>query len=222
MAGRLVLIHTLHPLIDTFKQLSDALLPGVWITHILDEPLLEQVRQRGELAAEDSERVLSHVLIAADIGADAVLVTCSTVSPCVDDIQPRVKIPVNKIDEAMMHQAVKVGTRIGVVATAETTLEPTRYLLQEEANHLNKSIEIKMTLVEGALPALLTGQGALHDRLVKEATLKLAESMDVIVLAQASMARVLSVISESERQVPVLSSPHLALEQLRPILAVEA
>lgn len=221
MARRLVLVHTLPPLIDAFMQLGDALLPGVRITHILDEPLLEQVRQRGELAAEDSERVLSHVLIAADIGADAVLVTCSTVSPCVDDVRPRVKIPVKKIDEAMITQAVKVGARIGVVATAETTLEPTRGLLQEEANRLNKPIEIKMTLVEGALPALMTGQGALHDRLVKEATLELAKSMDVIVLAQASMARVLAQISESECQAPVLSSPHLALEQLRPILAVE-
>jgi Asp/Glu/hydantoin racemase len=222
MAGRVVLIHTIPFLIDVFKHLGDNLLPGVWITHILDEPLLEQVRQRGELAAEDSERLLSHVLIAADIGADAVLVTCSTVSPCVDDVRPQVKIPVKKIDEAMIAQAVKVGKRIGVVATAETTLEPTRRLLQEEASRLNKPIEVKMALVEGALPALMRGEGSLHDRLVTEATLELAKSMDVIILAQASMARVLAQISESECQAPVLSSPHLALEQLRPILAVEA
>jgi Asp/Glu/hydantoin racemase len=222
MAGKLVLVHTLPPLINAFEQLADELLPGVIISHILDETLLERVRQRGELAAEDSERLLSHVLIAADIGADAVLVTCSTVSPCVDDIRPQVIIPVNKIDEAMITKAVKVGPRIGVVATAGTTLEPTRRLLQEEAARQNKPIEIKMALVEGALPALVTGQDALHDRLVKEATLELAKSMDVIILAQASMARVLAQISESECQAPVLSSPHLALEQLRPILAVEA
>lgn len=222
MVGRLVLIHTIPLLIDAFKQLGDTLLPGVRITHILDEPLLERVRQRGEIAAEDSERLLSHVLIAADIGADAVLVTCSTVSPCVDDVQQQVKIPVIKIDEAMITQALKVGERIGVVATAETTLEPTRCLLQEEAARLNRTIEIKMVLVEGALPALVTGQDALHDRLVKEATLELAKSMDVIILAQASLARVVAQISESECQAPVLSSPHLALEQLRSILAIEA
>lgn len=220
MAGKLVLVHTLPPLIDVFRQLGNAMLPGVRITHILDEPLLEQVRQRGELSAEDSERVLSHVLIAANTGADAVMITCSTVSPCVDDVQPRVKIPVKKIDEAMIKQAVRLGMRIGVVATAESTLEPTRCLLLEEAEAQNKSIEITMVLAEGALPALLAGQGTVHDHLVKEATLELAESMDVIVLAQASMARVLSAISESEYQVPVLSSPHLALEQLRTILAV--
>jgi hypothetical protein len=42
--------------------------------------------------------------------------------------------------------------------------------------------------------------------------------VDVIVLAQASMARVLDVIPESERGVPILSSPHLALEQVEPYL----
>ncbi len=221
MAGRVVLVHTLPPLIDVFKNLAESLLPGVWISHILDEPLLEQVQQRGDLAAEDSQRLLSHVRIATSIGADAVLVTCSTVSPCVDEIQPRIKIPVKKIDEAMISQAVKSGRRIGVIATARTTLEPTRYLLQEEANRLKRPVEVEMTLVEEALPALMKGQGEMHDRLLKEAILVLAKDSDVIVLAQASMARVLPEITISECPVPVLSSPHLALEQLRSVLAAE-
>ena len=75
-----------------------------------------------------------------------------------------------------------------------------------------------MVLAENALPALLAGDSTTHDSLVKAAVLELAQRVDVIVLAQASMARVLDVMSESEGGVPILSSPHLALEQVEPYL----
>jgi hypothetical protein len=39
-----------------------------------------------------------------------------------------------------------------------------------------------------------------------------------VVLAQASIARVLAVIPESARLAPVLSSPHLALAQIKTLL----
>ena len=61
MTGKLVLVHTVPPLIETFSRLGAELLPGVKLVHILDEPLLEQVSQRGELAEADSERLLSHL-----------------------------------------------------------------------------------------------------------------------------------------------------------------
>jgi Asp/Glu/hydantoin racemase len=38
--------------------------------------------------------------------------------------------------------------------------------------------------------------------------------VDVIVLAQASMARVVENLSKEERRVPILSSPRLAVEYL--------
>jgi len=217
-AKRLILIHTISPLLDVFKKLGAELLPDVQLMHVLDEPLLERVRQRGQLAPEDSTRLQTHVAVAEEIGADAILVTCSTVSPCVDDVRPGANIPVMKIDEAMVAEAVANGARIGVVATNATTLEPTRQLLEAQAKVAAKAIEVKLVLVEDALPALLSGDGTTHDKLVKKAVLELADQVDVVVLAQASMARVLNVIPESERPVPILSSPHLALERVRDLL----
>jgi Asp/Glu/hydantoin racemase len=115
----------------------------------------------------------------------------------------------------MVARAVASGARIGVVATNPATLEPSARLLNEQAARAGKSIEVELKLVEHAFAAVLAGDGATHDRLVRQAVLDLAPSVDVIVLAQASMARVLDVLPESERPVPVLSSPHLALEQAR-------
>jgi Asp/Glu/hydantoin racemase len=123
-----------------------------------------------------------------------------------------------KIDAAMIEQAVATGAKIGVVATNRTTMEPTRQMLQSQAKELGKDIEVELLLVENALTALLKGDGATHDRLVRDAVLDMMGRADVVVLAQASMARVLDVIPQEERKVPVLSSPHLALGRLREML----
>ena len=218
MSSTVVLIHTVTPLLAVFDQLGAEVLPGVRLFRVLDEPLLERVRRRGKLAEEDVARLADHVADAAAIGADAVLVTCSTVSPAVDLIAAAAPIPVIKIDEAMIAKAVDLGRRIGVIATNPTTLEPTRRLLLAEGARRAKVIEVELVLVEGALPALLAGDGETHDALVKKAVSEMVQRSDVVVLAQASTARVLAVIPERERTVPILSSPHLALAQLKALL----
>jgi hypothetical protein len=73
-------------------------------------------------------------------------------------------------------------------------------------------------MVEGALPALLRGDGAAHDLLVRQALLGLARRCDVIVLAQASTARVLASFNPSDAGARILSSPHLALREAAALL----
>lgn len=218
MTKLLVLVHTISPSLATFDSRCDELLPGVKRMHILDEPLLECIRKRGHLAPQDSERMHAHLAIAEQIGADAVLVTCSSVSPCVDDVCSEIAIPVVRIDDAMIEQALIMGTRISVVATSETTLEPTRQRLQAEADRLGRQIQVELGLAVNALPALIAGDSATHDRLVRKAVLEKMEHADLIVLAQASMDRVLQAIPEAERRVPVLSSPRLAIDRVARVL----
>jgi Asp/Glu/hydantoin racemase len=219
MSHCLVLVHTVAPLLEVFNRLTAEILPGVKVFHIMDEPMLERVKRRGGLADADGERLTQHVAGAAAIGADVVLVTCSTISPVVDMIRSAVPIPVLKIDEAMIREAVGLGNRIGVIATAPTTLEPTRWLLEAEAARQGKTLTTEPVLVEGAIAALFAGDGETHDRLVSRAALELAARSDVVVLAQASMARALTVMPEEQRPAPILSSPHLALAQIAALLA---
>jgi Asp/Glu/hydantoin racemase len=218
MADLLVLVHTVPPLIEVFNHLAADILPGVRVLHVLDEPLLEHVRQRGRLATEDAFRLATHAQEAARIGAAAMLVTCSTVSPCVDEVRNQAELPVLRIDEVMIREAVQTGALVGVIATNRTTLEPTRQLLLAEAARVGKRIEVKSVMVEGALPALLSGDGATHDHLVLQAVVELAKRAEVVVLAQASIARVVSVLPQDALPVPVLSSPHLALRQVAELL----
>ena len=215
MSRLLVLLHTVSPLVEEFNRLAAVLPEGVELRHVLDEPLLERVRQRGHLAPEDSGHVQVHAAMAAQIGARAMLVTCSTISPCVDEVRSLVKLPVFKIDEAMASEAIRRGSRIGVLATAPITLESTQASLLAQARACGKTVEIETVAVEEAMAALMRGDGATHDNLVREAALQLAERVDVVVLAQASMARVMAVLPEGCCPAAVLSSPHSALQQLR-------
>jgi Asp/Glu/hydantoin racemase len=214
MTDRLILVHTVPPLVDVFNRLGAELLPHIELMHIVDEPLRVLERQPDHLTGEILARLVSHLALAERVGASAALVTCSTLSPIVAEVRPEFTIPVMAIDEAMIAQAVATGSKIGVIATAASTLEPTRQLLRARAGVVGKEVEVEMVLAENALPALLAGDSTTHDSLVKGSVLELSQRVDVIVLAQASMTRVLDVMSESERGVPILSSPHLALEQV--------
>ena len=62
------------------------------------------------------------------------------------------------------------------------------------------------------------GDGATHDALVSAALLNLMSEVDVVVLAQASMARVLETMDPATLRVPVLSSPELAVQRVAEIL----
>ena len=219
MTQTVVFVHTVQPLLPVFSQLGAELLPGVKLYHILDEPMLERVKRRCGLTTEDGARLAEHIKGAVAINADAALVTCSTISPVVDMIRTSAAIPVLKIDEAMIREAVGLGRRVGVIATAATTLEPTRSLLEAEAARQGTTVTTELVLVEGAIAALFAGDGEIHDRLVSRAALEVAGRSDVVVLAQASMARALAVMPEEHRPAPILSSPHLALRQIKELLA---
>ena len=127
-------------------------------------------------------------------------------------------VPVLRVDQPMADRAVAIGKRIGVIATLSTTLEPTADLIQRRAAHASKQIELTSRLVEGAFEALMAGDGATHDTKVATALKELSQHVDVIVLAQASMARVVESLKAEDKSVPILTSPGIAIEYLATIL----
>ena len=219
MAQKVVLIHTVSSLIELFEVLFKEILPSVQTIHIADEILLTQILERKGLSPAIYRRVAEHVIAAEMIGASIVLCTCSSISPCAEAVRPLVSIPVLKVDEPMVDRAIELGAIIGVVATASVTLKPTIELVWERAAMVGKQVEAKPVLCKGAYDALFTGNPATHDQIVIGYLRELMTEVDVILLAQASMARVLDAVPAGERRVPVLSSPRLAVERVRDVLA---
>lgn len=209
----LALLHTSPVLVPTFTQLAAELLPERPIFHLVDESLIKNTIAAGHLTTLTARRVLGHVESAAQAGAGAVLVTCSSIGEAVAASRFFVDVPVFRIDEAMAEQAVARATRIGVAATLSTTLQPTLTLLQQTAQAQGKTVELVPTLCEGAFAAVLAGQTETHDALVSQALQSLLGQVELVVLAQASMARVLGAVNAGGK--PILASPRLAMERLQ-------
>ncbi|MDV3126026.1 aspartate/glutamate racemase family protein [Mycobacterium sp. 21AC1] len=209
---RLGLVHTVSQLAPTFAELAGELLPGVETTVIADELLLKRTIRDGVVDDMTRDRLRGHVAALADFGADAVLVTCSSVGAVVDEIAPGADVPVLRVDRAMAERAVTLGACVGVLATLPTTLEPTTKLVEAAAGEAGRAVKVVARLCDGAFAALSHGDGARHDAIIAEELDRLAAEVDVVVLAQASMARIAA--GRPAGGTPVLSSPRLAMERL--------
>lgn len=205
------LLHTVPGLAATFDAALAASAPGTQFLHIVDASLLADAVRTG-VTPEVTERVARHVGYLAGAGAEAILVTCSSIGEAVEAAAADQGVPVLRVDAPMAADAVsragEAGAAAGrtgeivVLATLEATLGPTGRLISREAAGAN--VRVEAHVVDGALQARNAGDLPTHDTLIREAVLTAADHADVIVLAQASMA---GAVAGTSTAIPVLTSP---------------
>lgn len=218
MSTRIGLLHTVPALANAFQRDIDAARDGLELMHIVDASLLDTAIREG-VTAEVNERVAAHVAYLQRSGAQAILVTCSSIGESVEAAAGSASIPVLRVDAAMAAAAVETAVRqrgdedrpgrIAVLATLQATLGPTGRLLQRAA--AGQNVQVDATVVDGAAAARADGRPDEHDRLIATAVRDSAGHADVIVLAQASMAEA---IADLEIGVPVLTSPRSGIASL--------
>ena len=210
----LAMIHTHPGLIPVFDALVGRELGGWEAFNILDESLLRNTIRDRALSVATQRRTISLIWNAVDGGADAVIVTCSSLGKAVDAARPLCPVPVFRIDEGMALAAVAAGARIGVLATLSTTLDPTSDLILRVAAQQQIACSLVQSVAVGAFVRLVAGDVAGHDALVAKALRDVAPQVDVIVLAQASMARALAAVQAELGNMPVLTSPDLGMKHI--------
>ncbi len=164
--------------------------PEIEIFNIMDDSLLSETLKEGTITSAVAGRILNYVYSAERAGADAVMVTCTSVNEAAKYARRFSKIPVFNIDEPVAKIAIDAGSRIGVLATLPTSPKATIRLLNEEAQRINKKIDVIPFVVEGAFDILVSGDRKKHDEMVADALYKLAQKVDVITFAQISMSLV--------------------------------
>jgi aspartate/glutamate racemase len=214
---KLAIIHTTAATVDSLKALSAEVLPDRELINFVDDSILPQLAQNGANLADVEERLIQYARFAEQVGADIILEACSSVGELVSKMQAVVSIPIVRIDEAMAEEAVQRGTRVGVAATLQTTLQPTTRLLQRKAEAIGKHVDVEPVLIEGAYQKLMAGDRDGHDNLLVEKLSELALVTDVVVLAQASMARVLPRLSTHDQD-KILVSPPRAMAQIKSMI----
>lgn len=212
-----VAVHTALAMVEPVKHLFRENLADVRLINIVDDSLIQDVIRAGKVPEPVRKRLISYYQAAVDAGADVIFNTCSSVGDVAIEARDSLPVPLVKIDDAMARQAVREYSRIGVMATLPTTLEPTRRLIARFAAEMSADVEIVEGLAEGAFQSLMDGNMGDHDRLVLRTALDLAGRVDVYVLAQGSMARVEDAITEKTGK-PVLTSPLTGTLEVKSVL----
>jgi len=212
----LVIINTNTLTLDMLNSLAAKILPDVELINIVDDSLLQEAKVYGV-----TPRVLSkmsmYVQCAEKSGADIILNQCSSVGDAVEILRGMVNVPYIKIDEPMAKKAVEIGTNIAVIGTVASTLKPSCALIEKTAAQMGKEVNVKPCLLDGVIELLATEEGKIkHDELLAEEVYRQAEENDVVVLAQASMSRIVPKLKET--RVPVLASPEIAFNEIKRML----
>lgn len=216
---RVCVLHTVAALPAVFDPLLREEAPGVRPYHMVDESLLADTIAHGPLP-RTTARLASHIRHAEAAGARAVLVTCSSIGPAAEQVRPLVSIPIFRVDAPMAAEAVRTGPRVGVLATLDSTLEPTAALIRRQAAESGAEITLTASTCEGAYQARIQGRPEEHDALIAAEARRLAAETDVLVLAQASMAAAVGTLPPGALGVPVLTSPRTGTAQLAALGAV--
>ena len=193
MTISLAVIHASPAAIAPVREFFVAEAPEFQLTNLLDDGLLRMFAASDYLAAE--HQLLALIALAVSTyKAEAVLNTCSGVPrDSMQRIREAAAIPVIKIDEPMAEAAKAAGRRIGILYTFAPTLKPTTALLQSPDHEL--------------FPQLV-------DSDIVQAAQDLAPGVDVIVLAQVSMAHHAEAIHKATGK-PTLNSLAPVLAALR-------
>src|SRR5581483_5300913 len=157
-----------------FTKLCAEYLPDVTVFHMVDESLIKDTIRNGHVRPVTNRRLLGMLGSAQDAGADAILVTCSSIGEGVKIGQGLIDVPVLRVDEAMAEKAVAAGVQV----------------------------ELVPSLCEGAFEAVLAGDTATHDRILTRALQEDMRGVDVVALAQASMARVVEAMGPGMLPMP--------------------
>ena len=216
---RIACIDTVYSVIDSFNQQLRDGIPGDFLIHTMYDDFLATdpaPGQSGKFTPINHQRLRLDMQAQALTGADIIVVTCSTLSPSVRLLRGEFNVPVVAIDDAVVNEAVATGTKIGLMATAKSTVAPSTSAIEAAAEAAGKEIDLKVLYNEDAILALKSGDQATHDRLVLEMADQLKDR-DVIVLAQASTAYMEQAVAERSG-VTTLSSPERCIAQLRQMM----
>ncbi|MEX2518092.1 MAG: hypothetical protein WD969_02030 [Paracoccaceae bacterium] len=175
-------IACLHTLEANAALFDAACPPGVTLVHGLREDLLKRAIERGEADEEIIEETAAALrALAAETGADGILLTCTTIAPGAE------RAGAIRVDAALAEDAAKAAGRGGVIEaliTIPTSADPTRAIFERFAGPVGATVRV--TLIEGALAAVqahdLDGYAAIIAAAVDRS------DADVVALAQASMA----------------------------------
>lgn len=197
---KIACLHTAESNVAVFDAAAGSLgiPPGV-LHHEVRADLLAAAERSGGLHDGIAEAT-RQALLALAPGADAVLLTCSTLGPAVDPLA-HADTPFLRTDAALAAAAASAaqgGGKIVALCAVETTLGPTARLFEQAAMATGATVEVQ--LVPDAWALFKAGKLESYLRtLAQAADSAYAHGASVVALAQASMGGAAGLVTAGER-----------------------
>ncbi|MDP9630740.1 UNVERIFIED_ORG: hypothetical protein J2W85_002815 [Ensifer adhaerens] len=182
------------------------------LRHAVRPDLLEAAERAGGLTDDIAEETAA-ALTALAGGADAVLLTCSTLGPSTAIVR-EAPVPVLRTDAALAEKAASIGEKVVALCAVETTVAPTTALFAEATKR--KGVALEVRLVAGAWGLFKAGDRDGYLAAIADAAdAAYNDGAAIVALAQASMAGAAELVRRGTRP---LTSPSAglsaALEQI--------
>ena len=213
---RIVLIHATPVSIDPILAALKEQWPDAETVNLLDDSLGKDLNSGDFERTLIEHRILTLGKYGERIGAAGILYSCSAFGQEIDAAKKQLQIPVLKPNEAMFEEAIKIGGKIGMIATFKPSIpsmEKEFYLLTKA---LTKKVQLDSIFVDGAMSALAEGDLKTHNRLIQEAS-TIFTGYQAVMLAQFSASQAAKTV-EDQLGCTVLTSPLSAVRKLKDTL----
>lgn len=209
-----VTLNAVNPMMESLTHLDSA---KSWrVKNYLDEGLQANIAEDGGVKDRSLCRMVNLIEKAVDGHAQAILLTCTVYSPYIAIFRQMFSVPIIGADLAMLEMAAKLESDTAILCTFPAAVEPSWAMFQGMAKQLGLPCKGTSILVEGALPALASGDRKGHDALVAASIRHHAKNYGAIVLAQMSMASAAALVPDCP--VPLLTSPGCAVAAIQNLL----
>jgi Asp/Glu/hydantoin racemase len=213
---RIVLLHATPIAIGPIQTAFAKHWPDVETVNLLDDGLTIDRAKETTLSEQLIERFVAFGKYGYRTGADGILVTCSAFGPAIDRLAAVLPIPVIKPNEAMFRAALKVGDRIGMLATFGPSIDTMEAEFSAFVGEKNSKAKLTTILVDGAIDQLRKGHADTHTRLLAEDVHRL-DGMDAIMLAHFSTSIAATAV-QTQTKSQVLAAPDLAVQYMRELV----
>jgi hypothetical protein len=138
---RISLLHTIDGNRRVFEDAANNL--GLRVDDLRHEvrPDLREAVQHARTFSADLMAHTNRCLLDLAADSDAVILTCATLGPAVEQIESS-PIPIVRADVALAAAAGKVGGKIAVLCAVESAIESTRRLFAQHASDIATSVEV--------------------------------------------------------------------------------
>ena len=181
--------------------------------------VLAAIKSTGYVTAAPAAKLIGTYMKAVEAGADAIMNICSTtadIAYSTRGVSAYIGVPIIIVNEEMCREAIRTGSRIGIMATFQVSINPTKKIIERVSREMGKHVETVEVVVEGGYGMEQEQFKALMAAKAKE----IIDRVDVIIFTQGSMAYCEEHI-ETMFKKPVLSNPHYSAKELKAALVAK-